>query len=150
MWPFVLSFIFHLNGPIYIFSELPGTTQLHKMAVRFAVTSSSCVTARSSCLGVNLWSPTGSRSCVEQPARQRLVQHVRSSLELKSSRSGPQLQTLPLATQRRIFQATFPFVEPLWRLTCDCLQRNLTSFTAHPGPQPCLCNACHVMPCYTQ
>lgn len=66
MRPFELTFIIHLNGTIYRFSELRGNIQLRKMAERIAVTSSSCLTARSSCLRVALWSPTGSRSGVEE------------------------------------------------------------------------------------
>lgn len=64
----LLTFIIHLNGPIYRFPELHGITWLHMMGARVAVTSSSCLTVRSSCMRINLWSPAGRCSCVEEQA----------------------------------------------------------------------------------
>lgn len=60
--------LFTWMGLFIDFPELHGITQLHMMGVRIAVTSSSCLTVRSSCMRINPSSPAGRRSCVEEQA----------------------------------------------------------------------------------
>lgn len=94
--------------------------------------SSSCLTVRSSCLCINLWSPSSSCSCVVEQAPPGIALLNTFCIVWRWRVAGVALSHNLVRRRHCVgyFRATrsFPFVEPLWRPTCDCLQKPLTSF----------------------